>query len=397
MEDWLIEIAKGIGKLFLNPLLYWFAILTLLASRKRIKRERLSFGTKIFNAFTETKHTWTLSLTSGILLSIMAVGLGFMFNYAVILLLITVMFLFSLTMKFTWLSAAYTFGFTYLLLLVIPTVLNGIVPVYLIEQIQNVNFVSFTVLLGLFIIIEAIMMLRVKRSETFPELIKGNRGKWIGQHRIKKIAIIPFFTLIPSGAILPFTDWWPFFSIGGESYGLLVLPLMVGFDHVARGSTAIKSVRRLGQSILILGLLTLGLAVSGFYLPIMTIVAVTVGIIGRELISYRFRHKDQQMLPFFSPDQTGLLILGIIPGTPADQLGVMVGEKIIKVNGQRVSSEQEFYEALQSSSAFCKLDIRDDRGEIRFVQRAMYQGEHYELGIVFTKEQNHTSKKDRLA
>ncbi|MRH41992.1 PDZ domain-containing protein [Aquibacillus halophilus] len=397
MEDWLIESAKGIGKMFLNPLLYWFVIVLILASMKRIKKERQNFGTKIFDMFAENKRTWPVSLVSGVLLSLFAIGLGIVFNYAVILLLISIMFLFSIATKFTWLSAAYTFGFTFLLLLLIPVLPNDVVPADLVTEFGQVDLVSFTILLGIFIIIEAVMMMRVKRNETFPELIKGNRGKWVGQHRIKKIAIIPFFTLVPSGLILPFIEWWPIFSIGGKSYGLLVLPLMVGFEHVVKGISPIKGVRELGQYILILGLLTVGFAISGLYLAIMSIVAVSIAIIGREFISYRFKYKDQQLRPFFRPDQTGLVILGVIPGTPAERLGLLVGEKIIKVNGERVFSEQEFYEALQLSSSFCKLDIRDDRGEIRFVQRAMYQGEHYELGIVFAKNKFRRRKKERLA
>jgi S1-C subfamily serine protease len=80
----------------------------------------------------------------------------------------------------------------------------------------------------------------------------------------------------------------------------------------------------------------------------------------------------------------GLKVLGVIPGTPADRLGIEVGENIMKVNGQLVNSIDSFYQSLQASGAYFKLDIEDLNGEIRFVQGALYQGDHHELGILFS-------------
>ncbi|WP_186580863.1 S1C family serine protease [Aquibacillus kalidii] len=395
MSDWLIEFAKGVGKLFLNPLFYWFFILTFLVSLSRIKNERKNFGTKIFDVYYEAAYTWPVSLISGAILSVLAVGLGVTFDYTVIALLSLVTILLSVSGRFSWLSAAYSFGFTYLLLLIFPSVLDNVLPSEWQENFKNVEFVSFTTLLGLMIMVEAVLVLQIRKRETFPELVKGNRGKWVGQHRLKKITMIPFFGLVPSGLITPFADWWPMFSINGESYGILLIPIVIGFEHVAKGALPIKVTRALGQSLLILGLATIALSIIGYYLPIFTLISVIVALIGREWLSFHFRSKDQQNQPFFSPDQTGLLVLGVIPGTPAESLKLSVGEKILKVNGIRVANEQQFYEALQANSAYCKLDIRDERGEIRFAQRALYQGEHHELGILFAKKQYRITTKEQ--
>ncbi|MDL4839261.1 PDZ domain-containing protein [Aquibacillus rhizosphaerae] len=393
MDDWLIELAKGLGRLFLSPLFYWFFILTFLASAARIKKERTHFGSKIFDTFYEAKHTWFIALISGILLSVLAIGVGVLFSYPVILLLSFVTILFSITRKFSLLSSAYVFGFTYIMLLILPTYLADYIPDYWLEQLQQLDLVSFTTLLGLFLVIEAIIMMRIDQNNTLPELIKGKRGKWLGQHRIKKIAMIPLFTLIPDGTIVSFADWWPVFHVNGESYGLMLFPVIIGFEHVIRGSLPIKAIRSLSHWILILGLVTIGISIAGYYLPLLTLVSVAIAIIGREFISYRFRLKDQLKKPFFSPESAGVLVLGVIPGTPAESIDLLVGERIMKVNGKPVSSEDEFYQALQANSAYCKLDIRDVRGELRFAQRALYQGEHHELGILFAKE--HYLKKEK--
>jgi hypothetical protein len=53
------------------------------------------------------------------------------------------------------------------------------------------------------------------------------------------------------------------------------------------------------------------------------------------------------------------------------------------VNGHAVKTVEEFYQFLQKNRAFCKLEVIGFNGEIRFVQRALYDGEHHELGILF--------------
>ena len=51
----------------------------------------------------------------------------------------------------------------------------------------------------------------------------------------------------------------------------------------------------------------------------------------------------------------------------------------------QVKTEQQFYEAFQLYRAYCKLEVIDENGENRLVNRALYEGEHHELGIISLK------------
>lgn len=86
------------------------------------------------------------------------------------------------------------------------------------------------------------------------------------------------------------------------------------------------------------------------------------------------------------------MVLGIIPNTPAADLGLKIGEIITKVNGIEVKNAADFYEALQKNRAFFKLEVVGLNNEIRFEQRASYEGEHHELGIIFVKEEDAVMK-----
>ncbi|MEC5422842.1 PDZ domain-containing protein [Virgibacillus sp. C22-A2] len=383
LEVWLIELAKGIGKLFLNPLLYWSILLILIVGNRRIKKERMNFGSKVFDVFSEWKNTWILAIISGICISLFTLGTGIVFSYETLLLLSIVMIILSLsTLKFTMLSASYTVGITYILLLFLPSVLKNqnYVDADLFSQ---TNFTGLVVIMGILLIVEGIILSRVRRNETYPELVLGSRGVWVGQHHLKKMSLIPFFTLVPTGLITPMAAFWPYFSLGGETYSLILIPFLICFDHIVRGSLPGQAAGRLAKSTILLGAIVILIAVGSIFIQGLSLAAVIIAILGREYINYKHRMNDRQSNAFFHQMDKGLKVLGIIPGTPADRLEIVVGETVVKVNGQRINSVEGFYQALQESGASFKLELLDDAGEIRFVRSALYEGDHHELGLIF--------------
>ncbi|MNJ56061.1 Cell division topological determinant MinJ [compost metagenome] len=76
----------------------------------------------------------------------------------------------------------------------------------------------------------------------------------------------------------------------------------------------------------------------------------------------------------------------MLPGSPAAELGIQVGETIIKVNGIPVPTKEELHAALRMNSAFCKLEVRNLAGESKFLQRAIYAGEHHQLGAILAPD-----------
>ena len=249
---------------------------------------------------------------------------------------------------------------------------------------NQTNFIGLVLLLGLFLIVESILLRRTKRNETFPEIVLSKRGVWVGQHHLKKLAVIPFFVLIPNGFITPFAPFWPYISFGDESYSLLLVPFLIGFDFTIKGSLPQETAKRIAPPLALLGILVLLLGVGSIYLSWLSLVAVIIAILGREYINYRHRTADKEKGFYFNQIEDGIKVLGVIPGTPADRLHILIGETIKKVNDHKVNNVKQFYEALQNSGAFFKLEVIDDKGEVRFVQSAFYEEDHHELGIIFT-------------
>jgi len=390
IEASLIELAKGIGGFFLNPFFYWFFILLIGASYIRIKRERSNFGTRVFPRFSELGQTWAVTLIFGLAVSLISLAAGIVLTYEIILVLSIVMIILSLTFKFTMLSASYTIGITYLLFLFLPMVFGGEAI-----SIPPVSFAALSLLLGIFLMAESILLRKTKRNRSFPQLAMSSRGGSIGLHQLKKIAFIPFFTLVPSGLITSFAPFWPAFSIGGESYSLILIPFAIGFHFNIKSMVATQAARVLSKNLLFLSAIVILIAVSSIFIPELSLVAVLLAILGREWVLYRFRVNDGKRAPYFTPKNKGLVILSVIPDSRADQLGLADGETISKVNGNLVRTPNEFYKALQTGAASYKLEVLDENGEIRLVQGVQYEQDHHELGLIFPEQPFRTEAQDQ--
>ncbi|GEN54412.1 PDZ domain-containing protein [Halobacillus faecis] len=388
MDVWLMEFAKGIGMMFTLPLLYIALAMIFIVSGKRIKQERATFGTRIFDRFSEWKGTWGTALLSGFILSAMAVGGGMVVSYPLLLLLSGVFLVVSLTGRLSWYSSAYTLGLSYLVLLVIPYLPPSVQGYEWVATLQETPLHTLAVVMAVLLMTESILMLRTTASHTYPERLKGTRGMWIGQHRSRRMTFVPFLALLPGGMIDAFAPWWPMISLGGDPYGLILIPFVIGWEWKARGQSPVRAAKTMGRHVFLLAIFVLGLAVGSFFIGVLSLAAVMVGLVGREFIFVLHRMREEKT-PFFSSAQKGIRILGVIPGSPADQMELMPGEVIERVNAIPVRTENQFYEALQNSGAFTKMEVRDESGENRYVQRAMYEGEHYELGLVFVEPATH--------
>ncbi|MBX0357515.1 PDZ domain-containing protein [Halobacillus sp. Nhm2S1] len=388
MDVWLMEFAKGIGMMFTLPFLYIALAMIFYVSGKRIKQERATFGTRIFDRFSEWKGTWGTALLSGFILSAMAVGGGMVVSYPLLILLSGVFLIVSLTGRLSWYSSAYTLGLSYLVLLVIPYLPQSVQGYQWVATLQETPLHTLAVVMAVLLMTESILMLRTTASHTYPERLKGTRGMWIGQHRSRRMTFVPFLALLPGGMIEAFAPWWPLISLGGDTYGLILIPFVIGWEWKARGQSPVRAAKTMGRHVFLLAILVLGLAVASFFISVLSLAAVMVGLVGREFIFVLHRMREEKT-PFFSSAQKGIRILGVIPGSPADQMELMPGEVIERVNAIPVRTENQFYEALQNSGAFTKMEVRDEAGENRYVQRAMYEGEHYELGLVFVEPATH--------
>jgi hypothetical protein len=387
MAVWLLELGSGVGRLFLNPLFYYLFFVAAVLGVLRVKRERLHFHIRAEDAYFELRQLLPLGILLGLVFSLITITSGLVIPFGAILLFVLVAFLISATFRIRLLSPAYVMGAAFFGLIFIagqalPIPIFSDVFVSLDEKV----YPSVAILLSLLLIVEGILIFVNGSKSTSPKLIKSKRGQWVGIHESKRLWAVPLFLLVPGDAVtLPF-EWWPLFSLGGESYSILLVPFAIGFHQQIQAQLPREAVKIVGKQVILLGVVTTLLAIIGYWIPIITILVVALTMIGRELITLRQRISEENLPFYFSKRNTGVMILGVLPDSPAEKMALQVGELITKVNGTIVNNKGAFYEALQRNRAHCKLEVLDVHGQIRFVQRALFEGEHHELGVLFVSD-----------
>ncbi|WNV79272.1 S1C family serine protease [Bacillus atrophaeus] len=383
--EWAIELLKSAGLFFLHPLFWFFIIISLACGYARIKRERKTFHTRIADIYDELKFTYTKGLIPGIILSVILFGLGISVPLGMLGIIAVVTAAAALVLRANWLSAAYIVG--------VSMIIGFGLSYFQAEPFLNrfpqgfeINWPAIAVLLGLLVITEGAAAYRSAHVKTSPALVVSSRGLAIGQQISNRAWLLPLFILVPGNGLESHLSWWPVFSVPGGSFHFIWIPYIIGFGQRVQGSLPAISIKTTAKRIAILGLVITAFGAASIWWMPFAGAAVLTAVFGRIFLSLKQRVNDNAAPFYFSKRDQGLMVLGIIPNTPAEDLELKIGEIITKVNGTPVKHVSDFYEALQNNRAFVKLEVIGLNGEIRFDQRATYEGEHHELGILFVKD-----------
>ncbi|MBJ7571528.1 serine protease [Bacillus halotolerans] len=383
--QWGFELLKSAGLFFLHPLFWFFVIVSLAFGYVRIKRERKTFHTRIADIYDELKFTYTKGLIPGILLSIVLGVLGISIPLGMLAIIAVMTAAAAFTLCANWMSAAYIVSVS--MLIGFGLQVNQAEPFLdRFPQGYAVVWPALAVFLGLLVIAEGAVAYRSAHVKTSPGLVVSSRGLPIGQQLANRIWLLPLFILVPGNGLDSHLSWWPVFSVPGGSFHFLWIPYFVGFGQRVQGSLPETSIRITAKRVCILGLIVSALGAASLLWTPLAGAAACAAVLGRIFLSVKQRVNDNAAPFYFSKRDQGLMVLGIIPNTPAEDLELKIGEIITKVNGVPVKHVSDFYEALQRNRAYVKLEIIGLNGEIRFDQRASYEGEHHELGILFVKD-----------
>lgn len=381
MAELLVEVGKGIGRFFLHPILYFSILWVIGAGYIRMKRERQDFRVRVHEPFLELKTLFPFGLLAGLLVSILTLAIGLIIPIQGIWLIAGVTILLTLIGNARFLSPAFTIGLP-LLFFVCQQLFTFSFPNFPITHSLTLSVIAL--LLGGLILTEGILIIKDGTKTVSPKLRQSRRGLTVGAMQAKRFWLIPVFLLLPTGSFIPTIDWWPVVQWGAESYSFILVPFFLGYQHQIQTTIPSVATRRIGSQVLLLGIVVLVGGVVSFLEPvIISLVTGVIALIGRLGIAYRHRIIENQQPYYYAPRNEGLMILDILPNSPAERMGLKTGEVIRTCNKVDVNSEEEFYYALLKNRAYCKLEVFDTNGEIRLVQSALYEDDHHDLGILF--------------
>ncbi|MBD8025379.1 PDZ domain-containing protein [Ureibacillus sp. Re31] len=383
-----LELAIAIGRMFINPLFYLAILMAVYLGYRRVKRERKFFHTRILWGWSETKGLFSEGLLVSLCISILSIAFGLTVSTELLYFVSIVSMIALILYVFHFLSPILIFTVSLVALMIMDyfdwtfTLLgrtfNGM-------NVAEDTVVTTTLLVGLLLVAEGLLVRKNGANYASPIVENTKRGLKSVAFLSKKIWILPIFFVIPGDAIETYIPWWPQFSLGATQFSFVLFPIVLGFQQMARRSLPVQLYPKMGREISILGMLLLLGGLVAYFEPIVGIICLIAGTIARIILSIIHTISEKRDIYAVSPQSTGVMIAGVLPNSPAEKMGLDVGEVIRKVNGVEVHTERQLYEALQINAAHCRLEVLNHQNEVRLTQHVVYSDDHHRIGLLIAE------------
>lgn len=382
------ELLYAIGRFFINPLLYVAIFFAIFLGYYRVKRERKFFHIRIVNGWSEVKSVFKIGWVASILLSVITIAAGLTLPVELLIFVSVITIAMMLLFNFHFLSAVVTWTIAYSILIWMHAQ-NISIEVFGYEvtglAFESSAITAVAIVIGLLLVLEGLLISKDGAHYASPIVEKTNRGLKSIAYYSKKIWIIPVFFIVPSNVIEGYLPWWPLLPLGSEQFSLVLFPVVIGFQQVTRRLLPSQFYRKLGSNVRILGEVVVIGGIASYFDYRIAYGTVLVAIVVRFALSFRYKMKERKEIYAVAPSNDGVVIAAVLPGSPAEKMGLRVGEIIKRVNGQNVLTERELYEALQINAAHCRLEVLDERKEIRLTQYVVHNNDHHQIGLLLVQ------------
>lgn len=382
-----MDLLLDIGKFFVNPVLYIALLAAILLGYFRVKRERKMFRTRIEWGGTEFAGLIKDGLLFALILSAAIAGIGL----AVPLQWLIGLSIISALMMI--LGIYYLGSFIYLALgaVILGWLASnqGWSADLLLAEYKGL-FVDWAWLIpvalisGALLVVEGILIRRHGAASASPRLEKSSRGLLAATYMSKRLWLLPILFVVPS-TVIEALPYWPQLPIGGSSFSLILFPVVFGFQGLSRNTLPAYLYSKIGNAVWKTGAATLLLALCSLFWAPLALAALVAGAAGRLAVTIYFEMKQRQGNNVVAPQPLGVMIVDVLPDSPAHKMGLVRGEVIRKVNGLSVSNEMELYEAIQVNAAHCRLEVLDHSREVRLRQHVIFRHDHHRLGLIVVK------------
>ncbi len=384
----LVELLQGIGRFLINPLFYLTIMFAVLLGYTRVKRERKFFHIRVANGWSELKSSLTGGLLVSLVLSlvIVAAGLAVTPQFLLVLSVITIVGMILYTLHL--LSSVILITASFMVLVVLNQ--TGMAFTFMGIEVDgavwnDASVVPLCILAGLLVMAEGWLIRKKGAYFASPILEKTKRGMKAVAYLSKSVWLLPLLLVVPGEGISSYVPYWPQFTLGEESFSLVLFPLVIGFQQKVRKTLPIYFYPKLARTVTLLGVaITLG-GITGYFMKEAAFIMLLAGSLIRLLITLQYKMQERADVYAVAPSSNGAMIAAVLPNSPAEKMGLVTGEVIKKVNGREVQTERELYEALQVNAAHCKIEVLDHHQELRLTQHVVHSDDHHGIGLLLAR------------
>lgn len=383
------EAGQAVLDMLSLPYLYIAVLLVWWHASQGVKLQRKLFHVRLRGSLPLALTRLGYGAVAGIVLSIAGFAAGARLSEETLICVWAAMLVLAL-FRLRYICLAYAAG----ALGVLQAVLNGVTPDGssaagdVLRAIDGIDVPGLLFLAGLLHVAEGLLVRLQGAKTAIPLFLEGKRGKPIGAYALTGAWPVPLLWLVPAAGGDGFTlPWTPLFG-DAAIWSLAAFPVLIGFGDRTETFWPEQKAKSSGNHLILYGVLLAVLAVGARYLETMTVVASVAAFGLHEALLWYSRFREAGRQPLYAQDGSGVRILAVLPSTPAAEMGLMAGETITKANGFPTRTKEDLHAALARQSAFCKLEVANREGHVKFLQRARYAGEHHQLGIVLAPDES---------
>lgn len=374
----IIQTLKSVASAIVEPMyllmLIVFGVIFYFKNVRISGIQKMTLGEEINTPLDLTISQIVLGVLAGIVGSLILSILGITFTENSGIEFIFMISILSLFFAKKYISYAYSSA----ILGIIGIITEGISKIIGINTFINVNILSLVTFIGVIYLLEGILIIFDGSKGAIPVFTKKD-GNIVGGFSFSRywpmpIAILMIFSnsLSASDSIyLNAPSWWPLVN-RSEILSILStvmiasIPLygVVGYRNLTFTQEKSKKSLRSGSIILVYGLSIMLIAQLSNLGVIGEILAVLYCPLGYELLT-RYENGIERKGEFlYVSDDEGIMVLEVTPNSPAYEVGIKRGDKIIEINGQNISSEVDIFKAEKESIFKIPLKIKKNSGQV---------------------------------
>lgn len=186
-----------------------------------------------------------------------------------------------------------------------------------------------------------------------------------------------------------FPKWWPILShtsmaafLKTAMIGFMSLYGVLGYSSVNFTSSKRTKPVISGALIMLYSVILFVLARLANYGLVFKIIVIIFAPLGHEFLLFIQRYMEVHGKPKFISDDNGIAILDIALMSPAHEMGIKSGDKLVEINNEKIEDEKDVSKLLSNASNFLWLKIRKPDGEIKSLNYNKFNSSK-RLGIIF--------------
>lgn len=311
---------------------------------------------------------------------------------------IELVFLLSVFLMF-WNPRFICFAYSGAVLGLVSFILNDISKLYgnnfVGQNFINIDITALMTVIGVLHIVEGLLVMFDGNRGAIPVFTNRN-GKIIGGFALKRYWPIPiaiFIMLrgetITGGEMIWTPDWWPLVKspysaqlLKEAIITLVPFYAMLGYSSVTFTKDKSEKAVLSGMGIVLYGIALSFIAQLAAYGAPWKLFVLIFAPAAHELMLRVQKYVELNSKPKYASDEDGIMVLEVAPGSPAFEMGIKSGDKLLEINDKKIMNEADIMDAISGAINYIWFKVRRSNGKEHEVNYTNLS-RHKKLGVVF--------------